>query len=143
MMNACSSYREQESVAADSVETFLDEPRPHGHAVQFYEADGRLLDRNLCRYLLEGLRRGQGQLVIATPVRRQALSREFEAVGADPAAAQRDGRLTFLDAQETLAIFLERGQPHWFRFESTIGAAMREVRTRADITWVRAYGELV
>jgi hypothetical protein len=64
-------------------------------------------------------------------------------VGADPAAAQRDGRLTFLDAQETLAIFLERGQPDWVRFESAIGAAMREVRTRADITGVRAYGELV
>jgi hypothetical protein len=142
MINAC-TYRGQDSIAEDRVETFLDEPEPPGHAVQFYEADGRLLERNVCRYLLEGLRRGQGQLVVATPARIQAISREFELAGADPAAAQRDGRLTFLDAQETLAMCLEGGQPDWDRFESTLGAAMRNVRARADITGLRAYGEMV
>ena len=142
MINAC-THSEQGSIAADSVDTFLDQPAAPGHAVQFYEADGRLLERNVSRYLLEGLRRGQGQLVVATPARIQAISREFEAAGADPAAVQRDGRLTFLNVQETLAKCLADGQPDWDRFESTLGAAMRDLRARADITGLRAYGEMV
>ena len=121
----------------DSVETFLDEPQPGGHAVQLCKADERLLERNVSRYLLEGLKRGQGQVVIATPARREAISREFDTAGADSA------RLTFLDAEETLAKFMTGGQPDWGRFESSVGAVLREIQAQANVTGLRAYGEMV
>jgi hypothetical protein len=120
----------------EPVETFLDEPQPKGHAVQLCKADERLLERNVSRYLLEGLKRGQGQLVIATPARRQAISREFENAGADPA------RLTFLDATETLSQCMSGGQPDWGRFESSVGAAVRTVQARMDGAGLRAYGDM-
>ena len=40
---------------------------PGEHVVQLYGDDDRLLSRNVGRYLAEGLRRGDGLVVIATP----------------------------------------------------------------------------
>ncbi len=110
MINAC-TYGVQNSIAADSVEMFLDQPRPGGHAVQLCKADERLLERNVSRYLLEGLKRRQGQMVIVTPAR--------------------------------LAKFMSGGQPDWGRFENSVGAVLREVQAQANVTGLRAYGEIV
>jgi PAS domain S-box-containing protein len=121
----------------------LEEPEPHGHLMQLYQADEQVLTQNVGRYLLEGLKRGEGLLVIAVREHADAFMRELERLGADPVTAMRAKRLLFLDARETLAKCLVGGQPDWQSFEYTIGTAMLEVRSGEDHVGCRAYGELV
>jgi PAS domain S-box-containing protein len=126
-----------------SPQPLLEESEPQGHLVQLYEADERVLTQNVGRYLLEGLKRGEGLLVIAVREHADAFMRELERLGVDPDAAVRDKRLLFLDAEETLAKFMVGAQPDWQSFEHTIGTAMLEVRSGEDPSRCRAYGELV
>ena len=113
------------------------------HLVQFYEADELFLARNVSHFLWEGLKRGDGLLVIAGAERSEAFSHQLTKMGADLQAAARDGHLVFLDAQETLAKFMVAGRPDWVLFESAIRAAMQTVHTRAFDGGLRAYGEMV
>src|SRR6059058_590201 len=56
---------------------------PHGHFVQFYKADEPLLNRNVGRFLWDGLLRGDALLVIATAERRESLGSHLDRLGAD------------------------------------------------------------
>jgi hypothetical protein len=120
----------------------LDQPQPEEHFVQLYGTDDRLLIRNVTRYLSEGLRRGDGLLVIATAEHRGTLVRQLTEERAYSRAVL-EGRLVFLDAETTLNRFLVGGEPDQSRFESIIGEAVRGVRASAGHNGVRAYGEMV
>jgi hypothetical protein len=126
-----------------SWDRLVDTPDPQSHLVQLYGADDRVLTRNAGRYLWEGLQRGNGLLVMATPEHSKAFTRQIKALGGDPETAVREGRLVCLDAQETLARFMVNGQPEWRQFESTVGTAMQEIAARTDQSELRAYGEMV
>jgi len=115
----------------------------HGHFVQFYKADEPLLNRNVGRFLWDGLLRGDGLLVIATPERRESLSSHLRRLGGDVSILAGRKQLVFLDAKETLERFLVNGQPDWQRFEATISDALISLNVRADDGGVRAYGEMV
>jgi hypothetical protein len=121
----------------------LEDAEPAEHVVQLYGEDDQLLTRNVSRYLREGLRRGDGLLVIATPEHSTAFTRQLQEQGEDPSAAVADGRLVVLDAEATLARFMVDGQPDWERFEGVIGDAMRQVRPQPGRNGLRAYGEMV
>jgi hypothetical protein len=120
----------------------LDNPKAEGHVVQLYGKDDGLLTRNVGRYLSEGLRRGDGLLVIATPEHSGSFARQLRE---DPAYSKAvlEGRLVFLDAQATLNRFMVNDQPDHERFDTVIGEALRGVQDRAVHTGVRAYGEMV
>ena len=120
----------------------LDQPEPEGHFVQFYGSDDLLLIRNVSRFLGEGLRRGDGLLVIAAPDHSGSLARQLrKELGYSKAVLE--GRLVFMDAQVTLNRLMADGQPNKELFEHVIGEALREVQTRAGHTGIRAYGEMV
>jgi hypothetical protein len=121
---------------------FLTQPDPVEHAVQLYGNDDRLLTRNVSRYLVEGLRRGDGLLVIATPEHRSTLARSLREERAYPRSVLQ-GQLVFLDAQTTLNRFMVDGQPDQSRFESVIAEALEGVQARADHSGARAFGEMV
>ncbi len=55
----------------------LTRARPGEHIVQLYGRDDHLLARNASRYLAEGLRRGDGLVVIATPEHTSAIARHL------------------------------------------------------------------
>jgi hypothetical protein len=116
---------------------------PHGHLVQFYQADEPVLTSNVTEFLLEGLKQGDALLVITTPERNTAFARSLRESGIDPDAAVRERRLLFPDALQTLHRFMVDGQPDWRRFERTVGALIREVRPQPDHRGLRAYGEMV
>jgi hypothetical protein len=120
----------------------LDGVEPEQHVIQLYGSDDRLLARNVARYLSEGLKRGDGLLVIAGAEHRCTLS---SLLRAEPgySRAVLDGRLVFLDAEGTLDRFMVEGSPDPVLFRSVIGAALQGVRSRAGHTGVRAYGEMV
>jgi hypothetical protein len=121
----------------------LEQPHPRGHLVQLYEADEGALTNNVGRYLWEGLRQGDGVLVIATPEHEELFRRHLESLGADVAALRETRQLVFCDAQETLALITAGGQPDWDRFERVVRAAMRLVRPAMNREGLRAYGEMV
>jgi hypothetical protein len=123
-------------------EKLLQQPHPRGHFVQLYEADEGALTENVGRYLWQGILRGDGILVIATPEHRTLFCEHLDRLGADLPSLLDDRRLILWDAQETLAEFMVDGQPDWRRFERVMRVAMRQVRPATD-EGLRAYGEMV
>jgi hypothetical protein len=120
----------------------LDHLAAEEHVVQLYGRDDRLLTRNVGRYLEEGLKRGDGLLVVGTPEHRSSFVR---AISAAPtySKAVLEGRLVFLDAAMTLRRFMVDGMPDAALFYAVVGEALRHVRANAGQTGVRAYGEMV
>lgn len=120
------------------------EAEPGEHLVQLFGADNQLLTRNASRYLAEGLRRGDGLVVIARPEHIHAIVRHL--VEDEPRAgreAEIAGRLVCLDAGETLERFLVAGRPDAGRFREVIGGIIAQVRASSETRQVRAFGEMV
>ena len=120
----------------------LDHVDPEAHFVQLYGNDDRLLTRNVARFMAEGLRRGDGLIIIASPEHSGSVARRLRDERGYPKAVL-EGRLVFLDAQTTLDRLMLDGQPDPGLFENVIGETLREVQTRAGHTGIRAYGEMV
>jgi signal transduction histidine kinase len=100
-----------------------------GHIVQFYEKES-FLSGVVADFLGGGLAEGRQAVVIATPSHRRAFADELTARGVDV-----DDRLLLLDAEETLALFMEDGQPDAHRFKAAVGGILEPE--------ARAYGEMV
>lgn len=120
----------------------LDRLEPEQHVVQLYGEDDRLLTQNVGRFLGEGLKRGDGLLVIATAEHRGTLARQLKE-DSGYSQAVLEGRLVFLDAETTLARFMVNGSPDPDLFVTVVGEAVRGVQERAVHTGTRAYGEMV
>lgn len=122
--------------------TFLENASPAEHAVQVYtELDE--LARSVGSFLTAGFRAGEPALVIATPEHWEAFRAELEARGSDVGELQAQGLVTCLDADETLATFMERDVPVGERFEKSVGGVLEEVASRFPAKTVRAFGEMV
>jgi hypothetical protein len=109
----------------------LDSPG-EDHLVQFYGTDDDSLAVNVTKYLVEGLKRGEGAIVIATPAHIALFSRNLHDAGP---------RIAWLGANQTLAEFMVDGMPDWDRFQQTISPAIQSIRGHA--AGLRAYGEMV
>ncbi len=113
------------------------------HFVQFYKADEPLLNRNVGRFLWDGLLRGNALLVIAGEERRASLGNHLARLGADVPLSLRRRQLAMLDAREMLDRFMVNGLPDWHLFHATISEALGALQSRADDNGVTAYGEMV
>ena len=120
----------------------LDRLGPEEHVVQLYGTDDRLLIENVGRFLSEGLRRGDGILVIATAEHRTSLTTLLRREGGYSRAVL-EGRLVFMDAEFTLGRFIVNASPDPELFRTVLGDALASVRSRAVHTGVRVYGEMV
>jgi signal transduction histidine kinase/ActR/RegA family two-component response regulator len=134
-------------VSGDESETFSVAPyadwRDMGdsdHFVQFYEADGFLLN-SLGGFIGSALTAGDGAIVVATPSHRDGLDELLQANGLDVSGARTRGQYVCLDAAETLSKFMVNGLPEPVRFREVIGNVISSVTDgRAR---VRAFGEMV
>lgn len=124
-------------------EKLLEHPDSRSHLLQLYDADEAGLARNVCRYLFEGLRRGDGAMVIVAPAHRELFSAVLGDLGAGVPALLESRQMVFCDAGDTLAKFMEAGRPVWHRFDTAIREAMRQVRPHAVTGGLRAFGEMV
>ena len=124
-------------------EKLLEQPHSRGHFVQLYETGDAALTKNVGHYLWEGLRRGDGVLVIATPEHRQLFCSHLAHLGADLDALEQRRQFVCRDAQQTLAEFMVKGQPDWDLFAAVIRGALRDVRPTEGAEGSRAYGEMV
>jgi hypothetical protein len=121
----------------------LDRAEPGEHVAQLYGADDQLLVRNVSRYLSEGLRRGDGVLLIATPEHTRAILQHLRRATTSVPDALRDGRLISLEAAATLSGFMREHRPDPSLFMTLVGSALRGVLGRAGSGRVRAFGEMV
>jgi hypothetical protein len=123
-------------------EKLLERPHGRGHFVQLYESRESSLAENVALYISEGLKSGDGVMIIATPEHRPLFCDKVEECGVDTRALIADGQLALLDAHETLDRFMEGGQPVWSLFEQVLGSALGKV-SRSEHAGLRAYGEMV
>jgi len=121
----------------------LEHPHSGGHFVQLYSADDSALVKNVGQYLWQGLRRGEGALVVATADHQESFFRYMSGLGAGIRQLLADDQLVAVDAHQTLASFMTAGQPDWIEFEKVIRGAMRRLKPREGISSSRAYGEMV
>jgi hypothetical protein len=125
-----------------SWKTFIENASPAEHAVQVYtELDE--LAVSVGSFLDAGLRAGAPALVIATPEHWEAFRAEIERRGPSVDDLRARGRLTCLDADETLALFMEDDAPVAERFEEAVGGVLDEIASRFPHQTVRAFGEMV
>ena len=121
----------QQSTPEDLPFTFA--PRTHWsamgeteHFVQFYEADGFLLN-SLSGFIGSALKANEGAIVIATQAHRDGLHELLGANGLDLATVSNSGHYISLDAAETLEKFMVDGSPEPQRFNEVIGGLVGQM----------------
>lgn len=120
----------------------LQAPPPCSHYLQLYDRDRLPLAQNVAAYISEGLKRGQGGIIIATPEHREIFREELHKRDIDADLPLAGSGLLFLDAHQTLSQFLVDGEPDEARFREVIAATICQVR-EARPAGLRAYGEMV
>lgn len=110
------------------------------HFVQFYEADGFLLN-SLSGFIGKAIHSGDGALVVATKAHRSGLDESLLANGVDVTSAKARGRYVSLDAAETLAKFMVDGTPEPGRFHEYMGGVIASLTDGPSR--IRAFGEMV
>ena len=114
----------------------------HHHAVQFYGNEASLFT-TVGSFLSEGLVGGHPSIVIATGAHASAIADQLASRLIDVEAAKASGDLVLLDAEETLAAFMDDGIPNPGKFEHHVGGLIRDTLGGRTTMIVRAYGEMV
>ena len=81
------------------------------HLLRFNGRDDRELVSDIAEYVADGLRPHQCAIVIAIEAHRIALVEELERRGRDTSREIARGRLTLLDAEESLSRFMRNRRP--------------------------------
>lgn len=121
-----------------------DTARKEGHSVQFYQNDSFLIE-GLSRFIGSAILAGDAALVIATKAHREALEERLTHSGLNLAVPGGQGRLLFLDANDTLAKITVDGHPDGALFEQVIGGAIAQLATSmtGESRRVAVFGEMV
>ncbi len=106
-------------------------PKPHRHAVQFYEKDSSLID-NMSWFIGAGLATGDSAIIVATESHRQALAQSLRARGFDVNRAVSQGRYIALDAASTLAKFTSGDELDSSRFTEVMLTEIAEAQSAAE-----------
>lgn len=113
---------------------------PAGHAARFYGADSELA-AVVAEYLAEGLRSGDGVLVMATEAHRRSFAENLAGDDIDVRAHSDAGRLLMADAAGQLDRFLAVDRLDRELFESVTAGLIRRVAGAGRR--VRIYAEMV
>jgi PAS domain S-box-containing protein len=112
------------------------------HVAQFYEEEAFLYD-TVAEYAAAGMAFGQPVIIIATKPHTAALLQRLQQASVNVEHAQETGLLCFMDAEETLALFMRGGVPDPAEFNEHVGGLVRRVRASRGNSRARAYGEMV
>jgi signal transduction histidine kinase len=137
------SYRSSDEAGRESPRPGLVlPPSVPSHTVQFYENEDYLASA-VTDFVAAGLAIGEAAVVIATESHLEAIGRGLAAEGVDVASMCQRGRLSLLDARETLSQFMVGATPDAVRFRDVIGPVVESAVRRSDRPVVRLYGEMV
>ncbi|HXH74332.1 MAG TPA: MEDS domain-containing protein [Bacteriovoracaceae bacterium] len=112
----------------------------HDHLVKFY-CDLRNLTDLVCDYVVPGISRGDGIIIIATQTNRKAFEAALENRSIDVTMAKAAGQVLLLDAEETLRKIMSGGMPVTSKFNAVIGEKI--IKMLEKYPNIRAYGEMV
>lgn len=110
------------------------------HLMQIYDSDAVLLD-TLAKFAKDGLRAGEGVIVIATAIHLDALESRLAGSGIDLRSAREQDQYIPVDAEERFRRLVFRGWPDDYVFKQSVTKLI--VRARGSGRRVRAFGELV
>ena len=122
--------------------SFIETAPCSDHAVQVYDEFEELVD-SVVPYLTAGFASGAPAIVVATADHWDGFRQELRVQGWEVAELERQGLLTYKEAEETLAAFMEGGLPSAARFQETVGALVDDVAARFPGRTIRAFGEMV
>ncbi|MFN2572753.1 MAG: MEDS domain-containing protein [Gemmatimonadales bacterium] len=123
------------------VSALLIEAPVNRHFAQLHRDADALTDA-VTLYLQTGLRRGNGVVVIATPLHIDLFFARLRDDGLDPGLYLKSGQLEVHDAASTLKMFMRKDTPDWEDFRRSVGLVLERVRAFGRGT-TRAYGEMV
>jgi hypothetical protein len=126
---------------SSSIHNYWGEVAAARHVVQVYESDLVLLD-SLEGFARSGLTAGESVILIARRSLLNDVAARLEMFGFDIGTLRFNAQLVFLDAAETLALFMEGNTPDRDLFNQHIGTLVDHARGPAKRN-VRAYGEMV
>ena len=137
------SSRSSEEAGRESARHGLVLPPPlPSHTVQFYENEA-FLAAAVTDFIAAGLAIGESAVVIATRPHLEAIRAGLSAERVDVDTAHRRGRLTLLDAHETLSRLMVGAMPDAARFRAVIAPVVEKAIRRSERPVVRLYGEMV
>jgi hypothetical protein len=110
------------------------------HFVQWYDQE-KTLTQFVGSFFTQGLKEGNGAIIIATPEHRSAVDDYIRQRDLDISSLIGNGRYVSLDARETLEKFMVRGVPNRQKFFEVIGPVVSGSVNRWDGLW--AFGEMV
>lgn len=113
---------------------------PSTHSVQLFDSQLSRATR-IAGYVREGLERGGNVLVVATPTNWRATAAILEHNGVSIDALVATGRLTVLDAAQTLAQFMSGNTPDAAKLESVVGSLVARLAQQPGRLHI--YGEMV
>ncbi|HJU88968.1 MAG TPA: ATP-binding protein [Gemmatimonadaceae bacterium] len=114
----------------------------HAHSVQFYD-DDQFLTAAVSEFMADGLANSQAVVAIATRAHCDAFGINLRSRGIDLDEQRESGRLTMLDARETLETFMIDKVPDASRFQMLVGGVLERSSRHSGGALVRAYGEMV
>lgn len=112
------------------------------HTVQFYE-DSDYLCRTVAEFISIGLKANQPALVVTSPPRSACVRAHLSDLGRNAGELQAAGRLMVLDAEETLATFMDGRMPVREFFHKGVGRLVERLQNENGGAPVRAYGDMV
>jgi hypothetical protein len=115
---------------------------PRDHIVQLYQ-DQEFLNRAVCRFAAGAIANGEGVILVPTAAHWEAFRPRLEAEGVDVKAAQNQGQLTVVDADETLPRFMRDAMPDAPVFLGLAAEVIADARAENRYPKVRWWGEMV
>jgi hypothetical protein len=115
---------------------------PRDHIVQLYQ-DQQFLNRAVCRFAAGAIANGEGVILVPTAAHWDAFRPRLEAEGVDVKAAQGNGQLTVVDADELLPRFMKDSMPDAPVFLGLAADVIGKARDAGRYPKVRWWGEMV
>jgi len=110
------------------------------HVVRLFDVP-ESLGESVAAFFAEAAAAGASMLLVAKPVSIALIAEGLAARGLSLPELVRSERLTVLDAETTLCLFMRNGAPDAELFERHIAAAVRELAAR--VPHLAVYGEMV
>lgn len=127
--------------SAPLLQDVQDRPAAPKHSARLYRTDAELADA-VSRFIVEGLRRGEAVLVIATAANWALfVARLARHADIDLASTIVNGQLRIMDADLALSVVMSDGMPAWCRVHETASSIIEGGRKRFG--GIRVYGEMV
>ena len=114
------------------------------HSVLFYTDDAFLLD-GLCQFVRAALTEEESVVLVVTKKHRNGLAKRLMVYGVDMSSTINKHRIIVLDAADTLSKFMDRGEPDYRKFASTVGSIIRKAESQGHPhrKRVAVFGEMV